>query len=98
MVPGKLFIGMSTVRPETQQALAEAVRQAGGAFVECPVGGTTGPARSGQLLHGSCDGAPHWPYRALITQRTKKRPYTLRRLIKKTYRLRFCTNALIQGC
>ncbi len=47
---GKLFIEMSTVRPETQQTLAEAVRQAGGAFVECPVGGTTGPARSGQLL------------------------------------------------
>lgn len=47
---GKLFIEMSTVRPETQQALAEEVRQAGGAFVECPVGGTTGPARSGQLL------------------------------------------------
>lgn len=47
---GKLFIEMSTVRPETQQALAGDVRQAGGAFLECPVGGTTGPARSGQLL------------------------------------------------
>jgi hypothetical protein len=47
---GKLFIEMSTVRPRTQQALAAAVRQAGGAFVECPVGGTTGPARSGQLI------------------------------------------------
>lgn len=46
----KLMIEMSTVRPETQQALAEAVRQAGGAFIECPVGGTTGPARAGQLL------------------------------------------------
>jgi 3-hydroxyisobutyrate dehydrogenase len=47
---GKLFIEMSTVRPETQQALAAVVRQAGGAFLECPVGGTTGPAHSGQLL------------------------------------------------
>ena len=47
---GKLFIEMSTVRPETQQALAAETRAAGGAFVECPVGGTTGPARSGQLL------------------------------------------------
>jgi 3-hydroxyisobutyrate dehydrogenase len=47
---GKLCIEMSTVRPEAQVALAEAVRQAGGAFVECPVGGTTGPARTGQLL------------------------------------------------
>jgi 3-hydroxyisobutyrate dehydrogenase len=48
--PGKLFIEMSTVRPKTQVALAAAVRGAGGAFVECPVGGTTGPARAGKLL------------------------------------------------
>lgn len=47
---GKQFIEMSTVRPETQRALAAEVRAAGGAFVECPVGGTTGPARAGQLL------------------------------------------------
>ena len=47
---GKLFIEMSTVRPEAQKALAEAVTQSGGAFIECPVGGTTGPARAGQLL------------------------------------------------
>ncbi len=47
---GKLFVEMSTVRPQTQQALAAAVRQAGGAFIECPVGGSTGPARLGQLL------------------------------------------------
>ena len=47
---GKLFIEMSTVRPGAQQSLAESVVAAGGAFIECPVGGTTGPARSGQLL------------------------------------------------
>ncbi|WP_343674300.1 NAD(P)-dependent oxidoreductase [Paraburkholderia heleia] len=47
---GKLFIDMSTVRPQEQEALAKGVRQAGGTFVECPVGGTTGPARTGQLL------------------------------------------------
>ena len=47
---GKLVIEMSTVRPETQVALAEAVQSRGAAFVECPVGGTVGPARSGQLL------------------------------------------------
>jgi 3-hydroxyisobutyrate dehydrogenase len=47
---GKLFIEMSTVRPETQEALAAAVRGVGGTYVECPVGGTTGPARAGQLL------------------------------------------------
>lgn len=47
---GKLFIDMSTVRPHEQEALAKDVRLAGGTFVECPVGGTTGPARAGQLL------------------------------------------------
>ena len=47
---GRLFVEMSTVRPETEQALAAAVRAAGGAFLECPVGGTTGPARAGTLL------------------------------------------------
>jgi 3-hydroxyisobutyrate dehydrogenase len=47
---GKLFIEMSTVRPGVQRALAEQVRKAGAAFVECPVGGTVGPAREGKLL------------------------------------------------
>jgi len=46
----KLFIEMSTVRPEVQIALARVVRAGGGRFVECPVGGTTGPARQGKLF------------------------------------------------
>jgi 3-hydroxyisobutyrate dehydrogenase len=49
-VKGKLFIEMSTVRPETEIALAEKVRAKGAAFVECPVGGSTGPARQGKLI------------------------------------------------
>lgn len=47
---GKLMIDMSTVRPHTQQALAEAVQEKGGGYVDCPVGGTIGPARQGTLL------------------------------------------------
>jgi 3-hydroxyisobutyrate dehydrogenase len=47
---GKLFIEMSTVQPATQVALAEKVRAKGAAFLECPVGGTTGPARQGKLI------------------------------------------------
>ena len=47
---GKLVIDMSTVRPETEQALAERVRGKGAAFVECPVGGTVAPAKDGKLL------------------------------------------------
>jgi len=49
-IKGKLFIDMSTVQPATPIALAEKVRSRGAAFVECPVGGTIGPAREGKLL------------------------------------------------
>jgi 3-hydroxyisobutyrate dehydrogenase len=47
---GKLFIEMSTVRPEVQVALAPKVKQKGATVVECPVGGTVGPARDGKLF------------------------------------------------
>ena len=47
---GKLFIDMSTVRPETPIALAKKVHALQAAFVECPVGGTVTPAREGKLL------------------------------------------------
>lgn len=49
-VSGKLFIEMSTVAPEVQAALADKVRARGGRYLECPVGGTVGPAREGKLL------------------------------------------------
>ena len=45
-----LIIEMSTVLPKTTQELANKVRAAGGALVECPVGGTIMPALKGQLL------------------------------------------------
>ena len=47
---GQLFIEMSTVRPATPIALAARIRAAGGAMIECPVGGTVGPAREGKLF------------------------------------------------
>jgi 3-hydroxyisobutyrate dehydrogenase len=49
-ISGKLVIDMSTVQPAEIVALAAKVRAKGSAFVECPVGGTTGPARQGKLL------------------------------------------------
>jgi 3-hydroxyisobutyrate dehydrogenase len=49
-VRGKLFIEMSTVQPAAEVALAEKVRGKGAALVECPVGGSTGPARQGKLI------------------------------------------------
>lgn len=49
-IRGKLFVEMSTVRPETERALAGRIRARGAAMIDCPVGGTTGPARDGKLL------------------------------------------------
>lgn len=49
-VIGKLFVEMSTVRPETERNLARAVKAKGAFMIDCPVGGTVGPARDGKLL------------------------------------------------
>jgi len=49
-VAGKLVIDMSTVHPDTMRAVGVSVVEKGGAFVESPVGGSTGPAREGKLL------------------------------------------------
>jgi len=56
-VKGKLFIEMSTVPPKVEIALGLKVRVVGGEFVECPVGGSTAPARQGKLL-GLMGGEP----------------------------------------
>ncbi len=47
---GRLVIDMSTVLPATAEAIAGEVKAKGAAFVECPVGGTVGPARDGKLF------------------------------------------------
>jgi 3-hydroxyisobutyrate dehydrogenase len=47
---GKLLIDMSTVRPETMISIGNSVTQQGATFVECPVGGSTGPAKEGKLF------------------------------------------------
>jgi 3-hydroxyisobutyrate dehydrogenase len=49
-VKGKLFIEMSTVPPAVEVTLAPKVTAKGADFVECPVGGSTTPARQGKLL------------------------------------------------
>src|SRR5579884_3005378 len=58
-VKDRLFIEMSTVPPKVETALAPMVQAKGAAFVECPVGGSTAPARQGKLLGllGGEDGA-----------------------------------------
>lgn len=49
-VAGKLFVEMSTVNSATERALAAQVRSRGAAFIDCPVGGTVGPASRGELF------------------------------------------------
>ena len=45
-----LFIDMSTVQPAKPQALGTLAAAAGAHFLECPVGGSVGPAAEGKLL------------------------------------------------
>src|SRR6202021_325980 len=47
---GKLVIDMSTIRPDTMTSVGDAVTKLGAGFVECPVGGSTGPAKEGKLF------------------------------------------------
>jgi 3-hydroxyisobutyrate dehydrogenase len=47
---GKLVIDMSTVRPDTMKSIGSSVLQQGAAFVECPVGESTGPEKEGKLF------------------------------------------------
>jgi 3-hydroxyisobutyrate dehydrogenase len=47
---GKLVIDTSTVRPDTMVSIGADALQAGAAFIECPVGGSVGPAREGKLF------------------------------------------------
>jgi 3-hydroxyisobutyrate dehydrogenase len=49
-VQHKTFIDMSTVRPAKPQEMALRVQALGASFLECPVGGSVGPAKEGKLL------------------------------------------------
>ena len=47
---GKLVVDMSTVRPDTMKSNGFSLLRQGASFVECPVGGSTGPAKEGKLF------------------------------------------------
>jgi len=49
-VANKVFIDMSTVRPAKPQEMAHRVQEVKAFFLECPVGGSVGPAKEGKLL------------------------------------------------
>lgn len=47
---GKLFIDMSTIAPARQRELGLQVQAVNASYLECPVGGSVGPALDGKLL------------------------------------------------
>ena len=49
-VQNTTFIDMSTVRPAKPQEMARRVQAVHATFLECPVGGSVGPAKEGKLL------------------------------------------------
>lgn len=54
---GKIFVEMSTIRPQTARRMAHEARERGAQLIDCPVSGTVGPAREGKLL-GIAGGDP----------------------------------------
>lgn len=54
---GKTFMEMSTVPPALHVELASRAAIVGAAYIECPVGGSVGPAKEGKLI-GFVGGAP----------------------------------------
>ena len=54
---GKTAVEFCTMSPDRARTLERQVADAGGAFLECPVGGTVGPAEKGALL-GLAGGSP----------------------------------------
>jgi len=47
---GKTIVDCATLREEDMISMAEHVEHAGGAFLEAPVAGSTGPAKAGELV------------------------------------------------
>lgn len=47
---GRIFVDMSTIRPETIRKIAAAASERGASLVDAPVSGSVGPAREGKLL------------------------------------------------
>lgn len=70
---GKTFVEMSTILPREQQALAAKAEAAGASYLECPVGGTVGPALKGQLLGFAGGDDAAWATAKPILERLCKR-------------------------
>ena len=71
--PKALLIEMSTVAPEFQAQMGQRAAQAGVRYLECPVSGSIGPAKEGNLI-GFVGGSPEVvaQARALLDQLCRK--------------------------
>ncbi len=49
-IANRLVVDMSTLLPDETRRIGASITEAGADFVDCPVGGTVGPALKGQLL------------------------------------------------
>lgn len=47
---GRVFVEMSTIKPQTIREIARVAEEKGASLVDAPVSGTVGPAREGKLL------------------------------------------------
>ena len=73
---GNTIVEMCTMSPDRAMALAAAVTAKGGAFIECPVGGTVKPARDGALVGMAAgDRADFDRARPLLEQLTRRLDY-----------------------
>jgi 3-hydroxyisobutyrate dehydrogenase len=72
----KIIIEFCTMSPTRAQHLADAVAAKGGAFLECPVGGTVKPARDGALVGMAAgDRAVFDKVQPLLKQMTRRLDY-----------------------
>lgn len=68
-----LLIEMSTVAPEFQAQMGQHARRAGARYLECPVGGSIGPAKEGKLIgFVAGEAADVQAARSLLDQMCKK--------------------------
>ncbi len=73
----QLFIDMSTVKPAWQQEIGERVAAAGATYLECPVGGSVGPApraRRRSWCSTAASKAPRCACRARVSPRCRRSP------------------------
>lgn len=60
IAPGKSYVDMSTVDPETARKIAISIQARGGEYLEAPVSGSLQPAKDGELVIMAAGDTPLW--------------------------------------